>query len=227
MDPISEFHEWHYLRHNQRRQEHLASLGLPLSGRSVLEVGAGIGDHTSFFLDRGCSVVTTEGRSANLALLRQRYPEVESHLLDLDHPDPTFRVAADVVYCYGTLYHLERPAEALAYLAARTRSLLLLETCVTPGTAENLNLVEEDVHNPSQALRGRGCRPTRPWVKRRLEELFPYVYVTATQPWHEEFPLEWSFSASPRLVRSVFVASRTNLDSPLLLDTIPERQTRH
>jgi hypothetical protein len=54
--PIDVFHSAHYQRHNQRRQEHLASLGLDISGATVLEVGAGIGDHTSFFLDRGCQI---------------------------------------------------------------------------------------------------------------------------------------------------------------------------
>ena len=44
------------LRMNARRLEHLAGLGLPIAGRDVLEVGAGIGDLTSAFLDRGCQV---------------------------------------------------------------------------------------------------------------------------------------------------------------------------
>ena len=51
ISPLEEFHGPHYLKHNQRRQEHLATLGLPLAGRSVIEMGAGIGDHTEFFLD--------------------------------------------------------------------------------------------------------------------------------------------------------------------------------
>jgi len=54
------FLSYHYQRHNQRRLEHLASLGLDIAGCTVLEVGAGIGDHTSFFLDRGCEVVTSD-----------------------------------------------------------------------------------------------------------------------------------------------------------------------
>src|SRR5882762_5851252 len=62
------FHSLHYVRHNARRQEHLASLGLALQGRRVLEVGAGIGDHTTFFLDRGCSVLSVEPRLENCEL---------------------------------------------------------------------------------------------------------------------------------------------------------------
>ena len=58
----SAFRNFQYLRMNARRLEHLASLGLPIAGREVLEVGAGIGDLTSFFLDRGCSVTAIEPR---------------------------------------------------------------------------------------------------------------------------------------------------------------------
>jgi hypothetical protein len=227
-DPVAEFHGSHYLRHNQRRQEHLATLGLPLHGRTVLEVGAGIGDHTSFFLDRGCSVVTTEGRPENLQLLAARYPDLSPTLLDLDEPDPEFDTTAEIVYCYGTLYHLSRPAQALAFLAARTTDLLLLETCVSPGDEEAVNLVNEDGANPSQALFGRGCRPTRPWVWACLAEHFAHVYITTTQPWHEEFPISWDFASDPaRLTRTVFVAARTSLaDLGTLTPRVPEHQVR-
>jgi hypothetical protein len=135
IDPVSEFHSWHYLRHNQRRQEHLASLGLPLAQRSVIEFGAGIGDHTSFFLDRGCRVVVTEGRPENVRLIRQRLPGVDVRLLDLDSPDPTFDVVAEVAYCYGVLYHLSRPTEALDFISTHCSDLLVLERALSPGPA--------------------------------------------------------------------------------------------
>ncbi|MEG4231950.1 hypothetical protein QUA40_07545 [Microcoleus sp. Pol11C3] len=62
IDSITVFHCDGYLRHNQRKLEHLASLGLDIVGKTVLELGAGIGDHTSFFRDRSCEVIVTEGR---------------------------------------------------------------------------------------------------------------------------------------------------------------------
>lgn len=226
--PIEEFHAAHYLRHNQRRQEHLASLGLPLSGRSVLEVGAGIGDHTEFFLDRECSVLTSDGRPENVAILRERFPHIAVRLLDLDHPDPEFTHRAEIVYAYGTLYHLTRPEAAIQYLAERCDGLMLIETCVSFGTADELNPIDEPFHHPSQSLSGRGCRPTRQWVWSRLQRHFVHVYATATQPWHPEFPLDWS-SPPPegQLSRAVFVASRSPIANPLLLEEIPARQTRH
>lgn len=222
-----DFRTHEYQRHNQRRQEHLASLQLPLSGSSVLEVGAGIGDHTSFFLDRGCTVISTEGRPENVERLRARFPALDVRLLDLD-PPPDTPIAADAVYCYGLLYHLGDPEPALRYLASCAGELLLLETCVSYGDDESVNIVEEPKASPSQAVSGRGCRPTRPWVWARLQESFEHVYATTTQPWHEQFPLDWTVApADGRLTRAVFIASRQPLESPRLVSHLPARQQRH
>ena len=226
VSPTSEFQSDEYLRHNARRLEHLATLGLPIEGHTVLEVGAGIGDHTSFFVDRGCTVTTSDGRPENVAILRRRYPDLDVRLLDLDNPDPAIP-AAEVVYCYGTLYHLSRPEPALEFLAERCTELLLLETCVSLGTDDRLELVGEPRHKPSQALSGTGCRPTRTWIERRLAALFPHVYLPLTQPAHPEFPTDWTTDGTAGvLTRAIFIASREPLDNALLTTDLPQYQRR-
>jgi len=73
---LEDFHSVSYLRHNARRLEHLASLNLDISGRSVLELGAGVGDHTTFFLDRGCTVTCVKPRAENCSpLLLDHLPD--------------------------------------------------------------------------------------------------------------------------------------------------------
>jgi SAM-dependent methyltransferase len=226
--PAKEFHSDAYQRHNHRRLEHLASLGLDLAGSSVLEVGAGIGDHTSFFLDRGCRVVSGDARADNVAVLRARHPQIEVHELDLDEPPAEAPGAFDVVYCYGLLYHLTKPAEAIEFMARCCRRLLLLETCVSFGDDESVNPCVERVEVPSQSVRGRGCRPTRPWVFNALRRHFEHVYMPTTQPWHEEFPLDWTGPAPHgRLTRAVFVASRSPMENAVLVERIPAVQARH
>jgi SAM-dependent methyltransferase len=225
--PTEAFLGDHYQRHNQRRQEHLATLALPLERRSVLEVGAGIGDHTSFFLDRGCRVVATEGREGNLAILRKRHPDIEARLLDVEDVDPPEKRVFDIVYCYGLLYHLSKPSEAIAYMAQRCGDLLLLETSVSYGDHEAINPVVEPAHNPTQSVSGAGCRPTRPWVYRELRKHFDHVYMPMTQPYHAEFPLDWSKpDKSASLTRAIFIASRGPLANALLMEGIPARQVR-
>lgn len=202
------FNSWHYHRHTQRRQEHLTSLGLDLADRSVLEVGAGIGDHTSFFLDCACSVLVTEARPENQKVVRERYPDLAVRRLDLDDPPSEFVPTIEVVYCYG--------------------DLLLLETCVSLGDALERNPVREKKSDFSQALEGTGCRPTRPWVWAELEKHFPFVYVTVTQPWHEEFPLDWRAPVGDDgLTRSVFVAAKRELALSTLSPRLLYQQTRH
>lgn len=226
IDPCTDFHSPEYLRHNQRRLEHLATLGLEIAGRTVLEVGAGIGDHTEFFLDRGCAVSISDARPENVALLEKRFPHASVRLLDLDDPDPGFDEQADIVYCYGILYHLGAPEAALRFLAERTLTMMLVETCVSFGDADELNPVDEPADQPSQAFHGRGCRPTRVWVRERLRELFPHVYMPVTQPSHPEFPLDWT-KAQPAgvLSRAIYVAARAPLVNDRLSLGIPERQT--
>ena len=224
-DPRTEFHSTEYLRHNQRRLEHLASLSLPLAKRSVLEVGAGIGDHSSFFIDRECTVCITEARDRNLKLLHRRFPNQVVRHLDLERPDPTLKDAFDIVYCYGLLYHLRTPGEAIGYLADHCSDLMLLETCVSFGDDEAINLVAEDANLMSQAISGTGCRPTRSWVFKELQRHFERVYMPITQPWHLEFPLIWD-PALDGLARAVFIASRRPLDSELLVPSIPRQQIR-
>ncbi|MBW4550905.1 MAG: class I SAM-dependent methyltransferase [Aphanocapsa sp. GSE-SYN-MK-11-07L] len=225
---IDFFQNHSYLRHNQRRQEHLASLGLDFAGASVLEVGAGIGDHTSFFLDRGCQVVSTEPRAENLAILRSRYPDLTVQPLDLDQPDNCLDQTFDIVYCYGVLYHLSQPAAAIAFMAQHCRRLLLLETCVSFGEAELINLCDEPADAPTQSIVGQGCRPTRSWVYHQLKLHFEFVYLPTTQPYHEQFPIDWTVpSTVSEYTRAIFIAARQKLDHRLLSEDIPDRQFRH
>ena len=222
---ITQFHSNYYLRINQRRQEHLATLGLPLRERTVWEVSAGIGDHTTFFLDRRCQVTTSDVRPELVELLRHRYPHVPAHLIDLDSPPADFGEQFEVVYAYGVLYHLSRPVPALEYMASHCQGMLLLETCVGFGEDWAENPVEEPAWSASQAKGGIGCRPTRMLVWTALQRLFPYVYCPKTQPVHEQFPLDWTKPwRSEELRRAIFIASHERLSLPTLELELPTRQ---
>jgi hypothetical protein len=123
-----------------------------------------------------------------------------------------------------------RPAEALAWLAGRCDGVLLLETCVNGRLEPVMQSADEDMADPTQSLDGLGCRPSRLWVYLELRRHFERVYMPATQPEHPEFPLDWvavaEGQAATSLIRAVFVASRRELDNPLLAESLPMRQTR-
>jgi SAM-dependent methyltransferase len=229
------FHGPQYRRHNARRQEHLASLGLDLRGKSVLELGAGVGDHTTFFLDRDCTVTSVEPRIENCIIFGATMQSLRSagyskaanaRLIQADIESVAEKITQrfDVVYSYGLLYHLSDPQRGLETMAAYCNDLLLLETCVAFGAHEDINPLPEPQVDPTQAFGGQGCRPGRSWIFARLKALFAHVYVPRTQPAHEEFPLDWTATRAQSLTRAIFIAARRPLANPQLLDHLPDRQ---
>lgn len=211
---------------NKARLEHLASLGLDLADKTVLEVGAGIGLHTEFFEARGCRVLSTDGNLSNVAEIRRRHPHRDVRVLDLEDRSALGELGEfDVVHCYGTLYHLSRPDEALRALARVCGEVVLVETCVALGRYAELHFVRDSSAN-NQAIHRIGCLPTRLWVLETLRTHFGHAYTTATQPNHADFETDWRLVGSPKLYRAVFVGSKRPLANELLLGAIPEVQAR-
>jgi SAM-dependent methyltransferase len=227
--PVSHFHSNRYLRLNSRRLEHLASLRILVAGMSVLEVGAGIGDHSHYYIDRGCKMTITEARFENLQYLRNRYPACNVQFLDMEHPSNIDGSPFDVVHCYGLLHHLGNPEQALKSISWNTVRIMFLETRVSFGESEERNIVREPQSDPTQAYSGIGCRPTRPWLFNQLQGLFEYVYLPKTQPNHEEFPVDWSKPDKHQAdsQSAIFIATRDRIENELLTQSLINKQARH
>lgn len=211
---------------NKARMEHLASLGLDLEGKSVLEVGSGVGELTSFFEEHRCRIIATDARATNVAENLRRHPHRKVEVADLTVPGSHDTYGRfDVVFCYGTLYHLPDPALTIRDLSAVCSGIMLLETCVNRADNGEINPKQEPASALDQSFRGMGCRPARNWVFQELLKYFSHVYVTKTQPDHAQFPLQWPVGNPEQNCRSVFVASRTALKSDLLLPFLPLKQT--
>ena len=78
-DPLPAFRDPSYTDINVARLEHLSSIleqmGDQTPTGSVLEVGAGIGDHSAFWIDRGYRLTTSDGRPECVAVLKERFPD--------------------------------------------------------------------------------------------------------------------------------------------------------
>ena len=145
-----------YLRHNQRRQEHLAALGLDLVDKTVLELGAGVGDHTTFFLDRGCTVTAVEPRLECCQFLLESYKNahytapVKLKLLNIDVESLPAHVTErfDIVYCYGLLYHVADPARVITLMAERCAGVGLIASPAPIVTAVSSSRTPAHVEFP-------------------------------------------------------------------------------
>ncbi len=200
---------------NEARLAHLASLDLPLDNRTVLEVGAGVGRLTGFFIDRGCSVVVTEARAENVAELRRRLPTVDAREADVEEGLQHLG-RFDVVFCYGVLYHLESPLRALRNMAAICTDLLLIETMVCDSRVPVLRL-EDEPKSANQALRGLAHRPSPSYLALALNRVsFDHVYAATAPPNHPDYRFSWlgnmDTARQGALLRGVFVASRNPLE---------------
>jgi len=201
-----------YQEINIERLKHLDGLGLDLTGRRVIDLGAGIGDHSLFYLMKDCHVTALEGRSDLVDFIRYRLG-IPAVTCDMETDLALLRSYSgfDFVHCYGLLYHLSNPAEFLA-AAANVGETLLLETIVSPDDSGEANLVAEDRTNATQAVSGLGCRPNRRWLFAAMKALFPFVYVPFRQPRHPQFPCMWE-APNTTHSRVVFIGSHSPVQS--------------
>jgi SAM-dependent methyltransferase len=205
---------------NRARLDHLQSLGLPLEGKRILDVGCGVGHLAQFFLQRGCEVVCVDGREENITTLRAHYPGLEGHVADIQS-DPLDRFGKfDVVFCYGVLYHLANPLAGLHNLASVCQELLLLETLVCDHSQPILYLVDEP-KTFNQALDYLACRPSPSYVTMAVNRVgFPFVYAPEHPPEHPDFQFEWrnslDYARDGHPIRCIFVAARGELANPQL-----------
>jgi FkbM family methyltransferase len=215
------FDELNALAINHARLAHLESLRLPLSGKSVLDAGCGVGRLAQFFVKRGCRTVCIDARSENIDRLRALYPGIETGVANVE-TDRLVRFGVfDIVVCYGLLNHLANPLAGLAHMAEVCGEMLLLETVISDCALPVCRLADEQSETPNQALGGFGCRPSPAFIAMALTRLgFPFVYAPLEPPAHPDFEFEWlgdlADSRDGHALRYVFVASRTELESSQL-----------
>lgn len=213
------------IRINKARMYHLGTLGLELTDKRVLEVGGGIGLLTKFFEDRNCKILFTDSRPENISESNRRYPYRKSKILDLEKPLNIKHLGKfEIIFCYGTLYHLSNPDQSLKNLSKICTEIILLETVLDLRDDDHIRIVPER-KSVTQASR-LGCRPTRKSVLKLLKKHFGHSYITATQPNHPDFILNWKKPPKQDFYRAIFIGSKKPLKNPVLIDYLPEKQIR-
>lgn len=202
------------------RLSHLASLDLPVEGRSVVDVGCGIGRLSEFFVDRNCDVLCLDGRPENIELLRREYPQRRAAVADVETDALLEHGEFDVLFCYGLLYHLAEPFAFIRRAASICRELMIVETCICDAE-EHVAFLVRDPSDPTMALEEIGSRASPSYIATALRANgFEHVYSPRDLPDHPDFTYrrlrDLSYFRDGHALRDIFVASRRPLESEAL-----------
>lgn len=202
----------------EARLEHFKSLSLPLTGKSVVDVGCGIGRLAEAFDDFNCDVLCVDGRPENIQKLKELYPLSKTAVIDFDSEEFFNLGKFDVVFCYGLLYHLSDPFGFIKKAYNICKEVMVIETCIIDSELPEVLLVEEDQTNETQALQQFGCRPSPSYVIACLKlSGFKYVYQPTNLPDHFQFKYKrknnHSYIRNGHLIRDIFIASHEVIEN--------------
>jgi 2-polyprenyl-3-methyl-5-hydroxy-6-metoxy-1,4-benzoquinol methylase len=220
---------------NKARILHLDSLNLDFDNKKILETGCGgKGDITSFFLKKTDDITLNDTRLDNINYLKSNLHRTfislnEKEILvgknlcsntwDLNNDFPT-NTHFDVIVSYGTLYHLENPANAIKNLSAICKEFMILSTAGN-GQDNGIQFIEES-NEAAQSYTLKGCRPSRKWVYDEFKKYFKYIYIPISQPDHPDFKKVWPTTTTCRFI---IIGSHIELNNPNLTTEMPNIYT--
>jgi SAM-dependent methyltransferase len=189
--PKSIFDQAHYVRHIEARGKLIRRLvpelkrTMPLT--TALDAGCGLGFFANLLRENALEVHAFDGRENNVEESRKRYPQITFSQGDIEDKSILQLKIADLVLCFGLLYHLENPLRAIRNLRALTGKILLLETmCLPISEPRALLLVERDADD--QSLTDLAFYPSEGCIVKMLYHAgFEEVYRVASLPEHDDF----------------------------------------
>lgn len=226
MTPEQIFNEKGYLDFDKVRFENFDKLNIDLKQKTILELGAGIGNHTKFLYRKSPKkIISIEGRPENFNILKDKFKStdkvvpvlynLEDYISTLDE----LKDGVDIIYNYGLLYHLKNPLQFIDELNNIKHDKMILETCIE--LEGNENVVDEDKKSFSQSLSGSGSRPNLYKLVDKLKENYKNVFYPE-QPNHAWFNIH--STPPPTLKRIVIVCEGRILDKPKVHHVI---KTKH
>src|SRR3989338_7266173 len=155
---VSVFDQPFYAEFTKAELVHLESLNLPVRGKTVVDIGCGIGRLSDFFVKQDCDVLCMDGRPENIQKLRTYYPSRKAVVVDVETPQILEYGKFDVVFCYGLLYHLMDSFGFIKNAYKMCKEMIILETCITDAHETMVRLVQEGAKDVSQSIYALGSR---------------------------------------------------------------------
>ncbi len=175
---------------------------------TVLDVGCGFGSFSIYLKNLGLKVTAFDIRKENVAVAKDRNPGIDFKVYDIEDRSVCSLGSFDMVFCFGTLYHLENPFRAIRNLYCLTGKFLLAETQTAPYAYPCAALYEE-CNKEDQSLNYTVLIPSEScFVKIFYKAGFAGVYSSKIPVIHKEFRA----SLVNKKARAIFLATRlTNL----------------
>ena len=188
---LSPFERPYQARYAEVRGEYLRSLlGTWSEARNLkttLDIGCGHGYFSEILKERNLDVLGVDGRADNVAECRVRHPGIRFEIGNIESPEITSMGKFDFVLCFGLLYHLENPCQAIRHLFALTGQAILIEAILAPG-GENTAVLFDECEGEDQGLNHIAVVPSESFLVRMLHAAgFPAVYRAKHPPVHPEF----------------------------------------
>lgn len=139
----SEYHALNAPRENVVR-EIVAGLKHTLELKTAIDVGCGVGHFSSFLQSLGLKVLGVDARQENIDEARRRFPGISFEVINAEEPRLRQLGTFDLVLCFGLLYHLENPFQAIRQLSALSAKISLLEGICYPSPEPVMVLIDED-----------------------------------------------------------------------------------
>lgn len=175
---------------------------------TCIDAGCGPGWFTEKLVNCGLTAIGLEGRLELVKEAKQRVPEARFYHLDVESKREMLSLpGADLVFCFGLLYHMENPFRVIRNLHDLTKKMLFIESIIIPESAPITWLVEEG-KNETQGLTHRAMIPSRTCMIKMLQSSgFEYIYEYSGKIEHEDF-IE---TDTRHKRRSIFLAARVSL----------------
>jgi SAM-dependent methyltransferase len=194
---------------------------LPLA--TAVDIGCGVGYFSSVLDSTGLKVLGLDAREQNVLEARRRYPHIQFEVMNVEDPCVLEFGHFDLVFCFGLLYHLENPFQAVRNMSSMTTQVALLEGVCYPSAESLMVLVDEDDLD-DQGINHIAFYPSEiSLIKMLLRSGYTSCFLPRTMPDHSFYhPPKGSFR-----YRTLLIASKQPLRlASLIPQAAPESELR-
>jgi hypothetical protein len=183
--------------------------------KMLLELGCGHADIGNMFYELGAIVTSSDARKEHLEIVKQKYPYINTFLLDCDKY--CINEKYDIIVHWGLLYHLNEIKSHLENVSQKC-DVLLLETEVSDTDDEQF-YISTNENGYDQAYNNIGIRPSQFYVEDLLYRMGFKVKLITDHSLNSDFHCyDWNITNSKEWrdgLRRFWICWK-NIESPLV-----------